>query len=141
VDEETIAELLERLLGACNAARRSALDLAQGADIDAPLRDFLLESARQCRHAADDVRRAWDGGSMAAADAPLGTGLRRGAGEDPLVAWERTACELLTYFRDAYDLPLPASIAEVVKRHYEAGVGRLERLRELQAAVSDLESR
>jgi hypothetical protein len=140
VNEETIAELLEGLLVACNAGRRSALELAQGTDIEVPARDLLLESARQYRHAADDVRKAWDGAAMASMGGRRAAA-RRGAAEDPLVAWERIECELLTYFRDAYDAPLPASIAEVVKRHYEAGVRRLERLRELQATVSDLAAR
>lgn len=103
------------------------------------LRTFLHESARQYRRAADDIR------TVGKLDAYRFASRRRIArcatAEDADVAdvaatWERAECEALTYFRDAYDGLLPDDVAQTVKRHFEVGVARLERLRKLQSRLA-----
>jgi hypothetical protein len=128
------AELLQQLIEACNEGTEGAMDLARRTEIE-PLRAFLQESARQYRRAADEIRTVWK------TDEPLRRSHHRSPsfaspmndGDDPVATWERAECEALTYFRDAYDGPLPDGVAETVKRHFEAGVERLERLRALQS--------
>ena len=114
------------------------MQLAKQTEIGA-LRTFLHESARQYRRAADDIRTV---GKLAAHRFASRRRIARGAAaEDGDVAdvaatWERAECEALTYFRDAYDGRLPDEVAETVKRHFEVGVARLERLRRLQSRLA-----
>jgi len=134
MDNETSSELLQQLLAACNEGRAGALQLAQMTDIEA-LRAFLYESAQQYRRAADEIRKVCvhDTEGMALAIPRDKWSCEPTLTEDDVVAsWERTECEALTYFRDAYDLPLPPALTEAVRRHLEAGVNRLERLRKLR---------
>ncbi len=131
MEHEATSELLQQLLAACNEGSKGAIELAGRTDI-LPLRDFLHESAQQYRRAAEEIL------SVLQAEAPASlSDATMGAEGDPAhddiaARWERTDCEALTYFRDAYDTPLPAVLADTVKRHLEAGVTRLERLRKLQ---------
>ena len=105
----------------------------------AALRTFLLESARQYLRAADDIRTA---GKLDANEFASRRRIARCAPADDAevtdvaASWERAECEALTYFRDAYDGLLPDEVAETVKRHFEAGVARLERLRKLQLRLA-----
>lgn len=134
MDIETPEELLQQLLDACNEGREGAINLAERTEFE-DLRSFLHESAREYHRAAEDIRMVWN---THAGEAVTSGGRHEprfsvdDAG-DAVALWERTECEALTYFRDAYDTPLPAPVAETVKRHLEAGVSRLERLRKLQA--------
>lgn len=133
MNSETPAQLLQQLLDACDEGREGAIQLAERTDTE-DLRSLLQESAQQYRRAADDIRTVW----RAAAMEPVSTESRHEmhfrppADGDAAALWERTECEALTYFRDAYDTPLPPRLADTVKRHFEAGVSRLERLRKLQ---------
>lgn len=133
MDDETPAELLQQLLDACNQGTKGAIHLAERTEIEA-LRAFLHESAQQYRRAADDLRTVWKNGSSGggSTDRRRDTEIGLVADGDVVAFWERAECEALTYFRDAYDTPLPAPVADTVKRHFEAGVKRLERLRKLQ---------
>jgi len=134
MDIETPEELLQQLLDACNEGREGAIHLAERTEIE-DLRSLLRESAQQYRRAAEDIRMVWNTHAGEAVT-PRGRHEPRlsldDAG-DAVALWERTECEALTYFRDAYDTPLPPPLAATVKRHFEAGVSRLERLRKLQA--------
>ena len=134
MNSETPAELLQQLLEACDEGREGAIHLAERTEIE-DLRSLLQESAQQYRHAADDIRMVW---TTATADAVDSGGrhelhLTLDDDGDAVALWERTECEALTYFRDANDTPLPPRLAATVKRHFEAGVSRLERFRTLQA--------
>lgn len=131
MNQETPAELLQQLLDACNETNAGAMRLAEQTEIE-DLRSFLQESARQYRHAADEIRTALpDADEVSPAQRRL-VGRDRHEDDDVAAAWERTECQALTYFRDAYDAPLPSPVADLVKRHFEAGVFRLERFRKLQ---------
>ena len=135
MDNETPSELLQQLLAACNEGRDGAMQLAGKTDIE-PLRAFLYESAQQYRRAAEDIRTVCmkDAAGIALEIARDNRSREPDPADDDVVdAWERTECAALTYFRDAYDLPLPPALADAVKRHLEAGVNRLERFRKLQA--------
>lgn len=131
---ETPEELLQQLLDACNEGREGAIHLAERTEIE-DLRRLLQESAQQYRRAADDIRMVWNShaGEAVMSDRRHEPRLRVDDAGDAVALWERTECEALTYFRDAYDTPLPPRLAATVKRHFEAGVSRLERLRKLQA--------
>ena len=133
MDSETPAELLQQLLDACDEGREGAIQLAERTEIE-DLRSFLQESAQQYRRAADDIRTVWSGaaGEGASTEGRHELHFRASGDGDAVALWERTECEALTYFRDAYDTPLPPRLAATVKRHFEAGVSRLERLRKLQ---------
>jgi hypothetical protein len=131
--DEFPAELLLPLLDACDDIDAGATRLAERTEIEA-LRSFLFESAEQYRRAAQDLR------TVGRIDTPRASVHRQaievpGDATDVASTLERAECEALTYFRDAYDGNLPAPIAETVKRHYEAGVERLERLRALQTRL------
>lgn len=124
--------MLQQLLDACDAGRRDAMALARRTDSEA-LRALLRESALQYAHAADEIRAAWRGHPE-----PRRRPERRGAraeapGEDLVALWEGIEGETLTYFRDAYDSMLSPELAETVRRHLEAGIRRLEQLRQLHA--------
>jgi hypothetical protein len=132
------AELLLQLLAACRKGNHGAMRLAERTEVEA-LRTFLHESALQYRRAEDDLRTvlSTDAGPDCAAlrDRPDAEGPDhgdRGVHDDIVSAWEHTECSALTVFRDAYDAPLPSPLADAVKRHFEAGVCRLEQLRKLQ---------
>ncbi len=134
MDNETPDELL-RLLNACNDTTDDAMRLAQRTDAGA-LKSFLQESARQYRHAADELLSLLR--DSAAATPELRRRAQRasedsGTPQNVAELWERAECEALTCFRDAYDTSLPSPLADTVKRHYEAGVTRLERFRKLQS--------
>ncbi|MGZ8979121.1 MAG: hypothetical protein ACXW2D_00115 [Burkholderiaceae bacterium] len=110
------------------------MHLAERTEIE-DLRHLLQECAQQYRNAADDIRMVWsaDTGEAVNPDGGRhGLDLHVDDGGDAVALWERTECETLTYFRDAYDTTLPPRLAATVKRHFEAGVNRLERLRKLQ---------
>jgi hypothetical protein len=128
--------LLQQLLDACHDGRQGAMKLARRTHAE-PLRALLEESARQYRSAVDDIRTVWrndtQGDPRPARGRVRAHAVDAGGVEDLAASWERAECEALTYFRDAYDGPLPAPIAEAVKRHYEAALSRLERLRKLRA--------
>lgn len=126
------AELLQQLIEACNEGTQGAMDLARRTEIE-PLRALLQESARQYRRAADEIRTVWQADEQVRRPRRRAPSFMADAGDDPVATWERAECEALTYFRDAYDGPLPDRVAETVKRHFEAGVERLERLRALQS--------
>lgn len=128
--------LLQQLVEACHDGRQGAMKLARRAHAE-PLKAFLEESARQYRSAADEITHVWNNDTR---DDRMPRGRARihgvddvRGGEDIAACWEHAECEALTYFRDAYDGSLPPPIAEAVKRHYEAGLRRLERLRKLRA--------
>ena len=135
MNSETPAELLQQLLEACNEGREGAIHLAARTDSEG-LRTLLHESAQQYRCAADDIRTVLsvdaDGPAHSEDRHEHEVRLQVDDGADAVAVWERTECEALTYFRDAYDTPLPPQLAATVKRHLEAGISRLERLRKLQ---------
>lgn len=137
MNSETPEELLQQLLDACNEGREGAIHLAERTEIE-DLRSLLRESAQQYRRAADDIRMVWntDAGEALTTDPRAERRFSVDDTSDAVALWERTECEALTYFRDAYDTPLPPRLAATVKRHFEAGVSRLERLRELQARTT-----
>lgn len=99
-----------------------------------PFRTLLEESARQYRCAVDEIGTAWksDRRDEVAID-PARYGPEADDGDDLFACWERSECETLTYFRDAYDGELTEPLAGAVKRHYEAGITRLESLQRLKA--------
>ena len=132
MEHEANSKLLQRLLAACNEGSQGAIRLAHRTDV-APLRDFLQESAQQYRRAADEILAALqkDGQPLTANGSAVQDSTVE-HDEDIVASWERTDCEALTWFRDAYDTELPSMLADTVKRHLEAGVTRLERLRRLQ---------
>jgi hypothetical protein len=129
--------LLQQLLDACHENNQGALQLAQLTEIEA-LRHFLQESARQYRRAAHDIRTVCqiDATRIAPGQRVPRFSTPDEGGADVAANWERAECEALTYFRDAYDGPLTDRVAETVKRHFEVGVARLERLRKLQAQLA-----
>lgn len=126
--------LLQQLLDACHDGRQGAMKLARRTHAE-PLKALLEESARQYRSAADEIRTVWNNDAHGAGE-PRGLDRLQGidavSGEDIAASWELAECETLTYFRDAYDVALPPPVADAVKRHYEAGLSRLERLRKLR---------
>jgi hypothetical protein len=132
--ERTDSEiLLQQLLDACRQGRQGAIRLARQARAE-PLRSLLEESAQQYECAADEIRTMWNPEPRTGAPpGPHGGRSEAVAGEDIAASWERAECEALTYFRDAYDGGLPEPLREAVRRHYEAGITRLERLRSMQA--------
>jgi hypothetical protein len=126
-------EVAQQLLVACSGSRQGAIELAALTDDDA-LRDFLYDSAQQYRRAEDDLRMTL---KDEACEPPVAASRRRRHvrplhGGDVAATWERAECETLACFRDAFDIRLPSPLAEAVRRHYEAAVKRLERLRRLQ---------
>lgn len=126
--------LLQQLLDACHDGRQGAMKLARRTHAE-PLKALLEESARQYRSAADEIRTAWNNDARGADEPRDRHGVHAvdaAGGDDIAASWERAECEALTYFRDAYDGALPPPIADAVKRHYEAGLSRLERLRKLR---------
>jgi hypothetical protein len=133
MQDEAPVELLQQLLDACDEGKHEAIKLAEQTEIEA-LRAFLHESARQYRRAAEalcatgQVRAAPTRRAHVLDDANARVA-------DIAAIWERAECEVLTYFRDAYDTPLPDPVADAVKRHFEAGVNRLERFRKLQSRL------
>ena len=134
MSDDTSAELLHRLLDACNEGNTGAMRLAQQTEVES-IRIFLQESAQQYRRAADDLRTVLK--TPIGARAPAAREARSGQddideGDDIVARWERAECHALTYFRDAFDSELPSPAADAVKRHFEAGIDRLERLRKLQ---------
>jgi hypothetical protein len=133
---DTPAELLRQLLAACHEGNHGAMRLAERTEVEA-LRIFLHESAQQYRRAADDLRTVLSTDAVPdfppqLRDRSNAEGTDNGAHDDIVAAWEHTECSALTVFRDAYDAPLPSPLADKVKRHFEAGVCRLEQLRRLQ---------
>ena len=133
MNSETPAELLQRLLDACNEGREEAIHLAERTEIE-DLRRLLQEGAQQYGCAADDIRAVWatDAGESVTTDGRHEPPFRFDDDGDLVALWERSECEALTCFSDAYDTPLPPRLAATVKRHFEAGVSRLERLRKLR---------
>ena len=130
----TPAELLLRLLDACSDTEDDARRLAQSTKVES-MKSFLHESAQQYRRAADDLGNALRD-EVRVEPVAHRRPERRPAEldtDDVAALWERAECDALTFFRDAYDTTLPADLADTVKRHYEAGIARLERLRKLQA--------
>lgn len=126
--------LLQQLLDACHDGTQGAMKLARRTHAE-PLKALLEESARQYRSAADEISLVWKNDTpeeVATRGRARAHGIDAGGGDDIAASWERAECEALTYFRDAYDGTLPPRIAEAVKRHYEAGLSRLERLRRLR---------
>lgn len=108
------------------------MKLAQQAGAE-PLKSMLEESAFQYLRAADEIRTLWRSDiPCEAADRSAAPAADDASAEDIVASWERAECEALTYFRDAYDGELPAPLADTVRRHYEAGISRLERLRSLR---------
>lgn len=136
MDNETRAELIRQLLDACDEGTYGAIRLAARTEV-AALRTFLHESARQYRDAAADLKTVVDDVLPAAQRVRVAAGLPVPEAGDVADAWERTECELLTAFRDAYDEPLPTPLAEAVRRQLEAGVSRLEALRRLRERLPD----
>ena len=132
MNSETPAELLQQLLDACNEGTQGAIHLAEQTEIE-DLRALLQESAQQYRRAADELRSVCkSNGTVAAVGHRRAAWSEIAADGDALAFWERAECQALTYFRDAYDTPLPPHVSATVKRHFEAGIDRLERLRKLQ---------
>lgn len=133
MDDATPAEMLLRLLDACIESESGAVDLAHQTD-SRELQALLLQSARELHSAADDLRAALSDVASAADITPAAT--HRNAVErladDVAATWERTECDALTCFRDAFDSNLPDPLVKTVRRHYEAAIARLERLRALQ---------
>lgn len=127
--------LLQQLLDACHDGGQGAMKLARRTQA-APLKALLEESARQYRSAADEIRNVWKNDTRHDLEPRDRVGVddveARG-GDDIAASWECAECEALTYFRDAYDGTLPPPLADAVKRHYEAGLDRLERLRKLRS--------
>lgn len=142
MSNESPAELLHQLLAACHAGNHGAMRLAERTEVE-PLRSFLHESALQYRRAADDLRTVLSTDAGPDLTARLRDRFNvegaecadRTAHDDIVAAWEHTECSALTVFRDAYDAPLPSPLADAVKRHFEAGVCRLEQLRKLQVGA------
>jgi hypothetical protein len=133
MDDATPAEMLLRLLDACVNSENGAVDLAGQTD-SRELQALLLQSARELRSAADDLRAALSDVASAADMAPAPMYRAMPALEDDVATrWERTECDALACFRDAFDSDLPAPLVKTVRRHYEAAISRLERLRALQA--------
>jgi hypothetical protein len=133
MDDATPAEELLRLLDACIRSENGAAELASQTE-SRELRVFLLQSARELRAAADELRGALNhvSGGAAVVSAPA-RGASGPGGDDVAATWERAECDALACFRDAFDSNLPAPLVKTVRRHYEAGIARLERLRALQA--------
>lgn len=132
MNSETPAELLQQLLDACNEGTQGAIHLAELTEIE-DLRALLEESAQQYRRAADELRTVCTGnGTVAEVDHRRDAEADIAPDGDALAFWERAECNALTYFRDAYDTPLPPLVSAAVKRHFEAGIERLERLRKMQ---------
>jgi hypothetical protein len=128
-------EVAQELLVACSGSRQGAIELAALTDDDV-LRDFLYDSAQQYRRAEEDLRMTLKdelGEPPATAAGRRRRHVRPLHGGDISATWERAECETLACFRDAFDIRLPAPLAEAVRRHYEAAVKRLERLRRLQS--------
>lgn len=135
----TPAELLLRLLNACSDTEDDARRLAQSTKVES-MKSFLHESAQQYRRAADELGNALRRETPVETPVEPASHVRRHHrlvsstdADDVAVLWELAECDALTFFRDAYDTTLPSALADTVKRHYEAGLARLERLRKLQA--------
>jgi hypothetical protein len=122
---------LQQLLHACEAAERDAMALARRTDSE-PLCALLRESALQYGRTAGEIRAAWKG-QADLHGAPARRGHRIDDGADPVALWESIEGETLTYFRDAYDTSLSPELADAVRRHLEAGIRRLEQLRQMHA--------
>lgn len=132
MQHETSAELLQQLLEACDEGKQEAIELAERTEVEA-LRAFLHESARQYRRAAEDICATGQVRQRTAGDRSREVPAAGAVLDDVASTWERAECEVLTYFRDAYDSELPDPVADAVKRHFEAGVTRLERFRKMQS--------
>lgn len=134
MEDAALDDVLLHLLEACHDNGDTAKAWAQRIDDDA-LRAFLHGSAQEYRNAESEL------------SAVLGSaGIRRGPGRRPAAldgrraidvadAWEFTECDALACFRDAFDSDLPPRLAKTVRRHYEAGIARLERLRQLRQSL------
>ena len=133
MDDTTPAEMLLRLLDACIESENGAVDLANQTD-SRELRELLLQSARELHSAADDLRAALSDVATAAdvAPAPMHAAVVAPLDNDVVATWERAECDALACFRDAFDSNLPAPLVKTVRRHYEAAIVRLEKLRALQ---------
>jgi hypothetical protein len=134
MEDATPAEMLLRLLDACIESESGAIDLAQQTNSQ-ELQALLLQSAHELRTAAAELRVALNDVASAAETASAPVTARRGAeapvAEDVAATWERAECDALACFRDAFDSDLPPPLVKTVRRHYEAGIARLERLRAL----------
>ena len=130
IHDESVDELLSRVLTACRDTERVAVQLAQSAGRES-LRLLLQDRAASYRGIARELQRS--GGELGFVEAyppdMPGEPLYQQADIDSI--WEAVECSTLICFRDALDAELPHDVGAIVRRGISDGVSALERLRSL----------
>jgi hypothetical protein len=130
IHQESVDELLSRVLTACRDTERVAVQLAQSAGRES-LRLLLQDRAASYRGIARELQRS--GGELGIVEAyppdVPGEPLHQHADIDSI--WEAVECSTLICFRDALDAELPPDVDAIVRRGISDGVSALERLRSL----------
>jgi hypothetical protein len=134
MEDATLADVLLQLLEACHDNRDAANALARRTDNE-ELKAFLHGSAHAYQSAETELSVVLGNGGARnprGFTEPLSATALSPAAE-VADSWECAECDALACFRDAFDGDLPPPLARTIRRHYEAGIARLERLRELRA--------
>jgi hypothetical protein len=128
IHQESVDELLSRVLTACRDTERVAVQLAEAAGREA-LRLLLQDRAASYRGIARELQRRGGEVGFVEASTPelLGEPLHPDADIDSI--WEAVECSTLICFRDALDAELPHDVGVIVRRGISDGVSALERLR------------
>jgi hypothetical protein len=137
MEDATLDDVLLQLLEACHENEDTANALARQTD-DVELKAFLRGSAYDYRNAESELSAIL---GHAVASRHVGSRQRPAAldatrAADVANSWECAECDALACFRDAFDSDLPPALGRTVRRHYEAGIARLERLRALRGHLS-----